>query len=190
MDPIMNTDAEASTLMLPVTPARDHIRGRGDAPVTLVEYGDFECSFCAVAHGVVDQVRSNLRDNVCFVFRHFPLTSIHPHAELSAEAAEAAAAQGNFWDMHDLLFRNQHCLDTVCLAAYARQLQFDLTDFSTDLGKHRHLPRVREDLTSGARSGVNGTPSFFINNVRHEGSWELGPLLGALQRAMRSSTAR
>jgi protein-disulfide isomerase len=162
---------------------RDHIMGPENAPVTLVEYGDFECPYCGAAHLIVKKVREVMDDRLRFVFRHFPLTQIHPHAEAAAEAAESAGAQDRFWEMHDLLYENQQMLDPRHLVGFAEQLHLDTVRFARELQRHVHHDRVREDFTSGVRSGVNGTPTFFINGLRHDGSWELGPLLKALESA-------
>jgi protein-disulfide isomerase len=128
---------------------------------------------------VEDVMGSKLR----FVFRHFPLTQIHPYAEPAAEAAESAGAQGQFWEMHDMLFENQDMLDPRHLASFAEQLGLDTERFARDLQNHTYQERIREDFSSGVRSGVNGTPSFFINGIRYDLSWELAPLLEALQEA-------
>ncbi|MDB6090920.1 MAG: bdbD [Gammaproteobacteria bacterium] len=168
-------------LTLPVTPDRDHIRGPVDAPVTLLEYGDFECPYCGMAYPIVESVLAQMGDQVRFVFRHFPLIDMHPHAERAAEAAEAADAQGKFWDMHQMLFENQENLSDRFLLVYAQTLGLDLARFTDDLATGLYRPRVSEDFISGVNSGVNGTPSFFINDVKHEGPWDAASLLGALQ---------
>ena len=160
---------------------RDHVQGPADAPVTLVKYGDFECPYCAAAHVIVKKVQEIMADQLRFVFRHFPLTQIHPHAEPAAEAAEAAGAQGSFWEMHDLLYENQPLLDPPHLLAYAEELGLDTERFVRELETGAHRPRVREDFMSGVRSGVNGTPAFFINGFRYGGSWDVLPLVRALQ---------
>ena len=121
---------------------------------------------------------------MCFTFRHFPLATAHPHAQQAAEAAEAAGAQGAFWEMHDTLFENQQALEDEDLVNYAGQLELDLNQFITDLGTHVYAPRVREDFLSGARSGVNGTPTFFINGLRHDGSYDFDALMVAIGKAM------
>jgi protein-disulfide isomerase len=128
-------------------------------------------------------------DAVRFVFRHFPVTTVHPHAELAAEAAEAAGSQHRFWDMHDTLFANQQRLDGASLVAYASVLDLDIGQFDREVAGHVHLPRITEDFTSGVRSGVNGTPTFFINGIRHDGGWDYGSLIAALQRAAVASAA-
>jgi protein-disulfide isomerase len=172
-----------SRLTVPVDPARDHIRGPVDARVTMVEYGDFECPFCGEAEVVLQELERELGDLLAVVFRHFPLATVHPHAELAAEASEAASAQGRFWEMHDILFANQQALEPTDLVEYAASLGLDVHRFARDLEGHRHLPRVREDFASGVRSGVNGTPSFFINGVRHNGSYDAASLLASISHA-------
>jgi protein-disulfide isomerase len=170
-------------LTLPVG-RRDHVRGPATAPLTLLEYGDYECPFCAAARPVVDQVVQIMGDQLRFAYRHFPLTQIHPHAQQAAEAAEAAAAQGRFWEMHDLLFEHQDRLAARDLLAYASTLGLDAPRFAIELNTHAHAPRVREDFLSGVRSGVNGTPTFFINDLRHNGGYDLESLLTALTAAL------
>jgi protein-disulfide isomerase len=172
-------------LTLPVS-ARDHRQGRRNAPLTLVEYGDYECPYCGAAQPTVHQVRQRLADRLCFVFRHFPLTRIHPHAAQAAEAAEAAGAQGQFWEMHETLFAQQNALDEPQLLQYAERLGLDRPRFERELAAHTYAGRVREDFLSGVRSGVNGTPSFYINGVRHDDSFDTETLLTALQRAIAS----
>ena len=173
-------------LVMPVGP-RDHIQGPETAPVTLVEYGDFECPYCAAASVIVKKVQEIMGDQIRFVFRHFPLTQIHPHAEPAAEASEAASVQGRFWEMHDLLYENQPMLDSRHLVGYAQELGLDTGRFQTELEAHVHRPRVREDFLSGVRSGVNGTPAFFINGARYDGSWDILPLVKALQDVVRET---
>ena len=175
------TGAQAK-LVLPVG-RRDHVMGPENAPVTLVEYGDYECPYCAAARLILLKVQKVMGDRLRFVFRHFPLTEIHPNAEAAAEAAEAAGAQDQFWEMHNLLYENQQMLDRQHLVGFAEQLQLDTVRFARELQQHVHHDRVRQDFTSGVRSGVNGTPTFFINGMRHDGSWELDSLLEALERA-------
>ena len=158
---------------------RDHIIGPPTATRTLLEYGDYECPFCAAAHPVVKQLLRLVGDDVRYAFRHFPLTQIHPHAQTAAEAAEAAGAQGSFWEMHDLMFENRR-LGPRDLLGYAAELGLDVDRFAQELRAHTHLPRVREDFMSGIRSGVNGTPTFFVDGVRHNGGYDLESLLEAL----------
>jgi protein-disulfide isomerase len=173
-----------SRLVLPVS-ERDHIRGPDTAPVTLVEYGDYECPYCGQAYYVVKELERLDGEGMRFVFRNFPLTSIHPHAERAAEAAEAAGAQGKFWEMHDSLYEHQQALEDEDLLQYAAQIDLDLSRFVTELREGVYEGRVREDFLSGAQSGVNGTPTFFINGVRHDGSWDLDSLFAAVEKAAR-----
>jgi len=167
---------------MPVRP-RDHVQGPETAPVALVEYGDFECPYCGAAHLIVKQVQEVMGDQLRFVFRHFPLTQIHPHAESAAEASEAAGAQGKFWEMHDILYENQPALDPLHLVGYVEELGLDTAKVVRELEDGVYRGRVREDFLSGVRSGVNGTPAFFVNGVRYDGSWDGPLLLEALERA-------
>jgi protein-disulfide isomerase len=179
----MSTTQWDTVLAVPVDEDRDHIQGPADASVTLVEYGDYECPYCGAAYPIVKELQARMGDRLRFVFRNFPITTSHPHAEQAAEAAEAAAAQGRFWEMHDLLYENQRLLRDQDLRAYAEQLGVDVERFDKDLAEHVHAPRVREDFMSGVRSGVNGTPSFYVNGTRHDDSYDLDTLLAALERA-------
>jgi protein-disulfide isomerase len=185
----MSTTMWRSTLTLPASPARDHITGPVDAAITLVEYGDYECPFCAAAHPVVKAILAQSGDAVRYVFRHFPMTSMHPHAELAAEAAEAAGNQGKFWSMHDMLYANQQRLDGPALLAYAAAVGLDVSRFSNEVAAHTHLPKISEDFMSGVRSGVNGTAAFYINGFRHDGGWEYASLMTALRDAAVTSAA-
>jgi protein-disulfide isomerase len=173
-------------LVLPVS-KRDHIRGPVDAPLTLLEFGDFECPHCGAAHPIVEAVRRRMGRRLRFVFRHFPLANIHPHAEAAAEAAEAAGAQGKFWEMHDRLFEHQEALADEDLLAHAVALGLDLERFEAELADGTHAPRVRQDFITGVRSGVNGTPTFYINDVRHDGSYDAASLLAALEAVARAA---
>ena len=179
-------DVEVARLTVPVGP-RDHAQGPADAPVTLVEYGDYECSHCGQAYPIVKEVQRRLGATLRFVFRNFPLSRTHPHAELAAEAAEGAAAHGKFWEMHDALYEHQHALDDRHLIAYAEAVGIGRATFEEELLSHAHKARVREDFMSGVRSGVNGTPTFFINGVRFDDSWDSDTLTAALKSAMRSA---
>jgi protein-disulfide isomerase len=179
----MSTTQWGAILTMPVTEHRDHIQGPADAAVTLVEYGDYECPYCGAAYPIVNEVQGRMGERLRFVFRNFPITTSHPHAEQAAEAAEAAAVQGTFWPMHDLLYENQRRLRDQDLRSYAEQLGLDGEPFDRELADHVHAARVREDFMSGVRSGVNGTPSFYINGVRHDDSYEIETLLAALERA-------
>jgi protein-disulfide isomerase len=172
----------ARRLTYPV-PHRDHIQGPTNAPVALLEYGDFECPICGEIYPVIKAIQQELGDGLCFAYRHFPLANVHPHSESAAEAAEAAAAQDSFWSMHDLLFENQSALEDQNLAHYASMLELDVPRFMTELLAGTYRRRVREDFSFGARGGVNGTPSFFINGERYDGARGLDPLLAALTEA-------
>jgi protein-disulfide isomerase len=169
-------------LTLPVA-GRDHLQGPIDAPVALVEYGDYECPYCGEAHPVVKAIQKRLGQRLCFVFRNFPLSNAHPHAEHAAEAAEAAGVQGKFWEMHDVLFKNQEELQDEALAQYATVLGLDADCLMREVLAGTHRERLREDFKSGARSGVNGTPTFFINGVRYDGDPDEEDLLAALTEA-------
>jgi len=151
--------------------------------VTLVEYGDYECPYSGAAYPIVKQIQARMGGRLRFVFRNFPLVSVHPHAERAAEAAEAAGAQGKFWEMHDRLFQSQPRLGDAFLSSYAERLGLDVDRFHKELSEHTYAGRIREDLASGDRSGVPGTPTFFINGVRHGGSFDFEILLAALERA-------
>lgn len=175
----MAIDNELARLSVPVS-ARDHSQGSEDAVVTLVEYGDYECPHCGRAYPIVKEIQRRLGSRLRFVFRNFPLTQIHPHAEHAAEAAEAAAAPGKFWEMHDVIFEHQNALDDRHLLEYAADLGLDKGRFQHELTSHAHSTRVREDFLSGIKSGVNGTPTFFINGIRHDDSWDIGTLEDAL----------
>jgi diadenylate cyclase len=169
--------------------ARDHARGPRDAPVTLVKYGDYECPYCGEAHPVLKELQQRVGEQVRFVFRHFPLDSVHPHARLAAQAAEAAASQGRFWEMHDLLYENQNKLSEEDLNRYAAKLGLDLRRFEEDLASDHHAWRIEEDRLGGTRAGVEGTPGFFVNGVRYTGPVDVGGLLAAIEEATSSSGA-
>lgn len=171
------------TLTMPVSEGRDHVQGPADAPLTMVEYGDYECPYCGAAYPIVKRIQRQMGDRLRFAFRNFPITTSHPHAEAAAEAAEAAGAQGRFWEMHDRLYENQSRLSRPDLRSHAEALGLDLERFDDELARHAHADRVREDFMSGVRSGVNGTPTFFINAVRHDGPFDAATLLDALERA-------
>lgn len=164
--------------------ARDHVRGPATAAVTLLEYGDYECPHCANAYPVVEELCQVLGDRMRFAFRHFPLTQVHPHAEIAAEAAEAADALGRFWKMHKTLFENQQALDHRHLVEYASWIGLDVEPFIRSLATHEFNDRVREDFLSGTRCGVNGTPTFFIDGVRYDGPPEVHAMLAALREVL------
>jgi protein-disulfide isomerase len=169
-----------ATLKVPVTP-EDHIQGDPDAELTLLEYGDYECPHCGRAYGIVKQVQKRFGRRLRFVFRNFPLTQIHPHAQTAAETAEFAGAHGLFWEMHDLIFENQDRLGRPLLFALAEELGLDPQGLRDALTAGQFEPRVRRDFLSGVRSGVNGTPTFFVGEQRHDGPWELENLVTALE---------
>ena len=170
----------AALLDAPVDPARDHLRGPVGAPLTLVEYGDFECPFCGQATGAVNELREQFGDRLLYVFRHTPLIEIHPHAQLAAEAAEAAAAQGRFWEMYDRLFANQDRLATTDLLDHAAALGLDMQRFAHDLGAGVYARRVQQDVVSAEASGVAGTPTFFVGGRQHVGPHDADTLATAL----------
>lgn len=163
---------------------RDHIQGPSDAPIALLEYGDYECPFCGEVQPIVKEIQSQLGDDLCFAFRHFPLTNVHSHAEHAAEAAEAAGKQRSFWPMHETLFANQHALDDESLAEYAAALGLDEERLIEEVISGAYARRVREDFKMGVRAGVNGTPCFFINGQRYDGARGLEPLLAALSQSV------
>jgi Na+:H+ antiporter, NhaA family len=167
----------------PVDVARDHVRGPADAPLTLVEYGDFECPFCGRATGTVEELRERFGDRLRYVFRHVPLVDVHPHARLAAEAAEAAGAQGRFWEMHDRLFAAQDRLMPTDLLDHAVALDLDVQRFARDLGSSRYARRVEEDVESAEASGVEGTPTFFVGGRRHTGPYDTDSLAAELLAA-------
>jgi protein-disulfide isomerase len=170
---------------VPVDPERDHIRGPHVAPVTLLEYGDFECPFCGRAEPVVREVLADFAD-IRYVWRHLPLSDVHPNAQLAAEAAEAAGRQGSFWEMHDLLLDHQDALSPRDLLGYAEKLGLDVERFHHDMREGHGARQVREDVDSADRSGVTGTPTFFINGRRHHGAYDIE----TLSRAVRAAGAR
>lgn len=161
----------------------DHVTGPADAPVILVEYGDFQCPYCRAAHFYLKNVLATMGDEVLFVFRHMPLTQVHPMAQPAAEAAEAAGAQGKFWPMHDAIYEHQDALSPALLMRLAQRLGLDMQRFTDDLQSHRFLPKVRDDFMSAVRSGAAGTPSFFINGEPYEGSFDDEALIEALRFA-------
>lgn len=170
-------------LVLPVSEA-DHVSGPADAAITLVEYGDFECPHCGRAYPVVQRLQQQMGHDLRFVFRHFPLAESHPHAEHAAEAAEAAAAHGEFWAMHEQLFEHQHALEDEDLVRYAAAIGLDPDAVAGDLDAGTFEAKVRADFMSGVRSGVNGTPTFFVNGERYDGPWDdPAAFEGALRRA-------
>jgi len=177
------TAAQLIDLAEDVDPERDHIRGASDAPVTLVEYGDFECPYCGQAEPAIRELLADWGDDLRYVFRHLPLSDVHPWAQLAAEAAEAASAQGSFWEMHDLLLAHQDDLAPSSLRRYAEELGLDGERFGEELRRRTHAARVSADVASADASGVSGTPSFFINGRRHSGVYDLATLSAAVRAA-------
>jgi Na+/H+ antiporter NhaA len=179
---LLGTSEALVDLALPVDLERDHLRGPKDAPVTVVEYGDFECPYCGRAEPAVRELLADFGD-VSYVWRHLPLSDVHPNAQRAAEAAEAAADQGVFWEMHDALLDHQDDLRPRDLFAYAEQLGLDVERFREDLQRHRWAPRIEEDVDSADMSGVTGTPTFFINGRKHDGAYDIGALSAAVRAA-------
>lgn len=169
-----------SRLRLPVGD-RDHRQGPVNAPVTLVEYGDYQCPYCGEAYPIVKQIQKVLGDQLQFVFRNFPLTTVHPDAAQAAEAAESAGAQGKFWEMHDAIYEHQQDLSTAGLLTLGLSVGLDEATLKNDLATARFEDRVYEDFMGGARSGVNGTPTFFINDLRYDGSWDFDSMVSVLR---------
>lgn len=149
----------------------DHAQGLANAPIELVEYGDFQCPYCKKAYYIVKEIQQELGDNLKFVFRNFPLTDLHPHAMHASIAAETAAQQGKFWDMHDILFENQKFLDDSYLMQYAKIIGLNPKRFEDDFGNDKSYAKVEADYESGEENGVEGTPTFFINGQLYEGNW-------------------
>ncbi|MFG3686562.1 DsbA family protein [Micromonospora sp. NPDC047740] len=172
----------SARLRLPVTET-DHARGPADAAVTIVEYGDYQCRFCGSAYANLAEVLRQRGDTVRLVYRHFPIANVHPYAESAAEAAEAAGRRGRFWEMHDWLYQHQDQLDPVHLSLGVEQLGLPPDDVDTEVGGHAHADRVRRDFVGGIRSGVTGTPTLFVNDVRHEGGYDVAELLAAVDAA-------
>lgn len=168
----------------PVDPEVDHIRGPEDGRVTLVEYGDFECPYCGRAEPVLRQLTQAFGDDLTFVFRHLPLTDVHEHAQLAAEAAEAAGRQGRFWELHDLLLTHQDALTYPDLLRYADDLGLDVDRFARDLSSRHFALRITRDVESAEQSGVAGTPTFFVNGQRHHGAYDLESLRAAITREL------
>ena len=158
----------------PAVNSNDHIQGENTAPLELVEYGDYQCPHCGRAYPIIKKMQRSFGDDLKFVFRNFPLSEIHPDAFNAAVAAEAAGLQQKFWQMHDIIFENQRALDFESLFFYAKKIGLDLESFKNDIQKNSLITKVEQDFESGVRSGVNGTPSFFINGKKYNGDWEEG----------------
>jgi protein-disulfide isomerase len=173
-------------LAVPITD-RDHSQGPASAAVTLVQYGDYECPYTRLSTHVVRTLQQEVGEQLRFIYRNFPLTEIHPHALHAALAAEVAAAQGKFWEMHDSLFHHQQTLEDADLEQFAEAVGLDMEQYTRDRADQRALARIEEDVAGGERSGVQGTPTFFINGILYRGSWEHEALLAAFQAASRTA---
>lgn len=171
------------SLAVPVNQT-DHVLGPASARVTLVEYGDFECPSCGQAYPAVGILLKHFEGRMRFVYRHFPLREPHPHAELAAEAAEAAGAQGKFWEMHHLLFEHQLHLKPNNLRSYAEKLELDMTRYDAEIGDHVYLQRVQEHIAGGVKSGIHGTPAFYVNGKLHDASFGFQQLQTTIEAAL------
>ncbi|MBX7265856.1 thioredoxin domain-containing protein [Micromonospora sp. Llam7] len=169
-------------LRTPVT-EHDHLRGPVDAPVTLVQYGDFQCPFCGLAHANLREVLRQRSETVRLAYRHFPIANLHPYAERAAEAAEAAGRRGRFWEMHDWLYEHQDQLDPVHLTLGVEQFGLPVDEVEAEIARHAHGDRIRHDFVGAIRSGVDATPTLFVNGVRHDGDFDLATLLTAVDAA-------
>ena len=176
------TEKEIKKLIVPVNTGSDHIQGSVNAPLNIVEYGDYECPYTGMAYPIVKEIMRQFGDKICFVFRNFPLNDIHPYAQNAAEAAEAAASQNLFWDMHDYLFEHQKELDYTHLLEYAGKVGLDIERFKKDLVGHVYASLIDESLKTGVNSGVEGTPTFFVNGVHYEESWDLKTFSDVLEK--------
>jgi protein-disulfide isomerase len=172
--------AENIKLTLPVSESRDHIQGPVNAPITLVEYGDYECPYCGQAYMIIKEIQERLGSKLCFVFRNFPLTKVRPHAYKAAIAAETAAAQGKFWDMYDYLFKHGQVVTDDNLRQSAAKLGLNVARFDREFLDRTYSSHVDEDIQSGKSSGVKSTPTFFINGDRYNSAWDMDTLLSAL----------
>jgi protein-disulfide isomerase len=170
--------------------ADDHVQGPADAPVTVVEYGDYECPYCRGAFRDVQEMLDEYRGRIRFVFRNFPIPQLHPHAVQAAEAAEAASAQGKFWPMYELLLQPRARLDSDSLASYAEVLGLDLARFAEDLAEQRYAGRIESDVQEGLRNGVNATPKFYVNGQRVDGKVPLEHLEELVRQAVQASGAQ
>ena len=187
---LSGTAEELADLSDDVDPARDHVRGSEQAPVTLIEYGDYECPYCGQAEVAIRELQDAFGDDLRYVWRQLPLNDVHPNAQMAAEAAEAAAAQGAFWALHDRLLTHQDQLTPVDLGRHAEAVGLDLDRFWDELRRHEHAQRVADDVASADASGVAGTPSFFINGRRHEGAYDVQTLTAAVTAAARRARLR
>jgi protein-disulfide isomerase len=177
-----NTEAFMNKLALPVS-YRDHIQGLLTAPITLVEYGDYQCPDCAEAHSIIQKLQQDLSKQLCYVYRHFPRHNLHPDAQHAAEAAEAAANQGKFWEMHNYLYANHQELGNGYLVEYAIALNLDIEKFLSEVTGDLFVQRIQEDLDSGKSSGVITTPTFFVNDLIYSDNLDQDTLLNMLKQA-------
>jgi protein-disulfide isomerase len=182
--------SEKIELNVPLSFEEDHTHGPREALVQLVEYGDYECSYCAQAHDIVQDLWQNFHTQLVYAFRHFPLTEMHPHAFNAAAAAEAASKQNKFWEMHNLLFLNQESLDRSHIEQIARDLELDLARFNREIDSRETLEKIYRHVESGVSSGVNGTPTFFLNGYRFEEDWLGGELASAIEMLLDRRTER
>ena len=180
----MTSHEAVRKLTVPVSIGLDHTRGSVNAPITIVEYGDFECPYTGGAYPVIKELTKHFNEKIYFVYRNFPLNDIHTHAEHAAEAAEAAAAQDKFWQMHDYLFEHQKALDDHNLLEYAQKVGLNIDRFKKEMSEHIYAPLINKSLKSGIDSGVEGTPTFFINGERYEDSWDLDTLTSFLNKSL------
>lgn len=174
-------------LKVPVT-EEDHIQGNLNAPVILVEYGDYECPFCTMAFPVIKKIQEHFGEQLCFVFRNFPLSEVHPFAEIAAETAEFAGLHRRYWAMHDLIYANNRNLSSETLFELAKNLGFSTMELEQAIQNHTFMAKIKEDFLGGVRSGVNGTPTFFINENRYNGPFDYDRLTAAIDTAMPSKT--
>ena len=177
-------ELETISRLTPPVSEGDHVKRSLNAPVVLVEYGDYECPHCQEVYPILHELKERMGNRIAYVYRHFPISRQHPHAQLAAEAAEAAAAQGKFWEMHHRLFTHQNELELDDLMRHARAIGLDMDRFQLELEEHTYAERVREDFVSGVRSGVNGTPTFYINGIRYDGAWDFESLLEAIEKPL------
>jgi protein-disulfide isomerase len=175
--------SERALLTIPVGP-EDHSSGPADAKLTVVEYGDYQCPYCGQAYPIVEQLRSTFADSMRFVFRNLPLADVHPNAEAAAEVAEAVALQGKFWEIHDTLFENQHDLSAQALMRYVEEVGADVKKATDEIAGGRPRQRVEADFEGAIRSGANGTPTFFVNGERYDGSWLYEPFSEHLRQVL------
>jgi protein-disulfide isomerase len=187
---LLDTADDLLDLSEDVDPERDHIRGPDSAPVTLVEYGDYECPYCGQAEIAIRELLDEFGDELRYVWRHLPLSDVHPNAQMAAEATETAAAQGDFWQMHDRLLAAQDELTTRDLVRHARDLGLDVERFRDELRRREHVDRVADDVASADSSSVAGTPSFFINGLRHQGAYDVETLGRAVRTARNRARLR